>query len=288
MQGTESRVEAGTDAWYWGAPLPNGTFNAVVFLDAKQYGQIRSSDRSSSLEQIYCDLLSQTTLLKACLDGHLETPVTICDASSYLVESCIDQDWIKVGEAAFSIDPLSSQGVQMAIVTAFQGSIAVHTILTKPDRSEAAIAFYHNKLQETVARNRRTSAQLYAAQNLHPINAFWRDRANCFLPPTTWTRNQFAFDLNSPIQLSEAATLIDTPVILDDFIQTTKALHHPGLDSPIAYLGPTAIAPLLNDLTTGQTVVDLMRKWSKRQELSTCWQLLQWLWSRHIIVPYSA
>ena len=46
----------------------------------------------------------------------------------------------------------------------------------------------------------------------------------------------------------------------------------------------SAIAPLLNQLVAGQTVLELMQQWSKQQDLATCWQVLQWLWFQHIIV----
>ena len=80
----------------------------------------------------------------------------------FLSKDQIGLDWIKVGDAAFAIDPLSSQGVQMAMMSAFQGSIAVHTLLTQPEQANAAIDFYRNKLQETVARSQTTAAQVYA------------------------------------------------------------------------------------------------------------------------------
>src|SRR5262249_41828700 len=37
FDGSETRVEDGAGGWYWGAPLPDGTFNATVFLDPERY-----------------------------------------------------------------------------------------------------------------------------------------------------------------------------------------------------------------------------------------------------------
>ena len=45
--GNEARVEATQDSWYWGAPLPDCTFNAAVFMDA-------SSERNDTIHQRVC------------------------------------------------------------------------------------------------------------------------------------------------------------------------------------------------------------------------------------------
>lgn len=281
LQGCESRVEAGSDEWFWGAPLPDGRFNAAVFVDAKRYATVKLRDRN----QWYCELLSKTTLLSGCLAGHLDTSVQICDASSYLAEEAIGQDWIYVGDAAFAIDPLSSQGVQMAMMTAFQGAIAVHTLLAEPEHKDAAISFYQQKLQETVERSQNTSAQIYASQAVHPITPFWQQRSQQYsTPAVVWEQNTTLFEIDSPIRLSNAAKLKPTPVIQGNSIRFVNAVHHPCLKNPVAYLGNIAIAPLLEQFTTGQTVLDLMQYWSRQQDRLTSWQLLQWFWSQHIIV----
>ncbi len=36
--GADTRVEAGEQQWYWGAPLPGGRFVAAAFVDASAYG----------------------------------------------------------------------------------------------------------------------------------------------------------------------------------------------------------------------------------------------------------
>jgi flavin-dependent dehydrogenase len=282
LQGWESRVEAGTDEWFWGAPLPDGRFNAAVFLDAKRYIATKPQNR----EQWYRALLAKTTLFNGCLAGYLDAPVEICDASSNLVEDAIGLDWIRVGDAAFAIDPLSSQGVQMAMMSAFQGAIAVHTLLTEPEHAAASIAFYRQKLQETVERSQRTAAQIYATQAAHPVTGFWQQRSQLSLAGsfTSWERNTALFEIDSPIRLSDSAKLIPTPVIQGNSIRFVNALHHPNLETPIAYLGNVAIGSLLDKLVAGQTVVNLMKQWSKQQDQSICWQLLQWFWSHHIIV----
>lgn len=283
FQDAESRVESGANEWFWGASLPNGTFNAAVFLDREIYPK-----RRGERQQFYESLLAKTTLFQGCLQGNLETPVRVCDASSYFATDSIEPDFIRVGEAALSIDPLSSQGVQVAMMSAFTGSIAVHTILTHPERTDVAIAFYRDRQQETVDRNQKTATELYAEQDIYPPTSFWQIRAQKPLIPdeTQWQLNTYLFNLNSRVQLSPVAKLMLAPVIQGNLIEKVKALQHPGLERPVAYLGNVAIANFLDELIAGKTVLELMQQWSKQQTLPICWQVLQWFWFQHILVPF--
>ncbi|MCW3053067.1 MAG: hypothetical protein JWN14_2237, partial [Chthonomonadales bacterium] len=108
MMGSETRVEAGREAWFWGAPLPDGTFNATVFLDPKRgVGHTRHD-----LENLYRNLLAESSLLGGCLEGVPAGEMVACNATTYQDPQPVGEDFLKVGEASFSIDPLSSQGVQ--------------------------------------------------------------------------------------------------------------------------------------------------------------------------------
>ena len=282
FQPGESFVEAGENEWFWGAALPDGTFNAAVFVDTKRYAAARPRQRTAW----YRSLLAQSTLLKGCLDGGLTGPMQVCDASFYLTSDPIGPDWLKVGDAAFAIDPLSAQGVQMALLSAFQGSIATHTLLTQPEKTEAVFSFYRHKIEETVTRSKVAAAYFYAAQNVHPTSAFWHQRSQPpgGSQPTHWRQNARLFELSDGICLSPSARLSVTPVIQSNSIDVIPALYHPSLESPIAYLGNVEIAALLNLVTPGQTILDVMQQWRRHHDLSICWQLLQWCWEHDILV----
>ena len=127
IEGTETRVEAGESEWFWGAPLPQGQFNATVFIDSASFALGVAA--AGSLDDFYSGLIGRSHLIADCLKGTRTTQVQVCDATcSYVETPCIGNS-IKVGEAAFSIDPLSSQGVQTAIGSALHAAAVIHTIL---------------------------------------------------------------------------------------------------------------------------------------------------------------
>ena len=97
--------------------------------------------------------------------------VQACDATSYAVATPIDERAVRVGEAAFAIDPLSSSGVQTAIQTGLAAAAAVHSILAPDGDRDAAIEYYGAHQRHAVARHAATAAALYAEHRPHATGA---------------------------------------------------------------------------------------------------------------------
>jgi flavin-dependent dehydrogenase len=105
LAGNETRIEAGVAEWFWGAPLPDRTFNATVFVDTST---CRKLFQTGSSEAVYRSLLEKSELLRPCLSTRLIGGVKTCDATPYSAKDPVFPDGLRVGEASFSIDPLSS------------------------------------------------------------------------------------------------------------------------------------------------------------------------------------
>ena len=100
-----------------------------------------------------------------------------CDASLYSSHRYAGPQFLLVGDAASTIDPLSSFGVKKALASAWVGAIAVHTSLTHPDRQPMALDFFANRERQVYAANLRRSwafAHEAHARHSHP---FWAERA---------------------------------------------------------------------------------------------------------------
>lgn len=283
--GTETRVEAGRRAWYWGAPLPEGSFNAAVFLEPEQCMGLSAASRNTK----YCTLLAKSKLLRSCLQGRLLSKINVCDASSYVDEEPISSNAIKVGEANFSIDPLSSQGVQSAMVSAFQASLAVHTQVTNPANTEAAIAFYGQRQRENVQQHERLSRRFYAAQNTYAPNPFWRDRTQVLSDFS----QQAEFDLNTAelhgqqrLKLAATVKLESTPLVENNIIAWGTALHHFTLQRPVVYLGGVAVAALLQRVAPGGQATEIITHWASYVSPQQGQEILRWLWIYKVVVPW--
>jgi len=176
LEGPETRVEAGVAEWFWGAPLPQGLFNATVLIDRSRYKE--GVDDAGSTERFYDQLIGSSELLRFCLTGIRTSRVKVCDATCHSDDLPIVNGLIKVGEAAFTIDPLSSQGVQTAIGCGLHGAAVVHTMLVRPENTAIAQQFYLERQRRSVEFHRRAAGSMYAnALRKFPTD-FWSRRSS--------------------------------------------------------------------------------------------------------------
>jgi flavin-dependent dehydrogenase len=271
-------IEAGREEWFWGAHLPDGNFSAMVFIDPKR-------GRGKNLESFYCSLLAESSFLRGCLDGKLAARVKGCDASGYIDEEPVNERLIKVGEACFSIDPLSSQGVQAAINSGLQGSFVVHTLLSRPENSAEAIQFYQARQKETVARHHKFAARFYSESHFYGAQSFWQERAvlkSSSLPEIA--RKNVDLSGNLHLKLSDSATIINEPCITGEIIAKRRALMHPGFERPVAYVNNTEIALLLNSIPQGGTSAEIKQAWLPYVSPSESAEIIKWLYESGILV----
>jgi flavin-dependent dehydrogenase len=276
----ETRIEAGRDEWMWGNPLPDGAYAVTIFLDAARVAGLRSHVRAELLR----DILSRSKLLAGLSKGRMIGPVDVRDATPRLGKDPIGPDFIRVGEAAVAIDPLSSQGIQTAVLSAVQGAAAVHTILTAGYDSEPALAFYRERAQATAARSRAAAARLYREQ---PIQTpFWMQRASTAgdAAPAARRQARTIHELPSRLSVARSLRIVEVPVLAGAFIRRARGLHHPGLEEPVVYLGGAALAPLVLDVTGPSTPDEIMQRWSTLMPAPAAWDIMNWMVEVGILV----
>jgi flavin-dependent dehydrogenase len=280
IEGPETRVEAGESQWYWGAPLPDGSFNATVFVEP-------SSDRMAG-EALYDCLLERSRLLRACRRGRRITPVACCDATCYFDERPIGGNVVKVGEASFSLDPLSSQGVRSAMGSALHGALAIHTLINRPESDNAVIEFMRTRQQEAVGQHKSWAGALYSEAARRFDTPFWnRRRATHDTVLGNRRTERVAGPVNPEmfVHLSPEAYIIDMPCVDGDFIVPAQAVEHPGLARPVAYLGGVYVPPLLDPLRQPQCARDIVHIWARQMPVDRAIRILSELHRLGLIVP---
>ena len=241
---SEARVEARPDGWLWGAPLPDGTFRAMAFVDA---GSLRARGVAhAELPGHYLALLAGSRLLAAVVrDGSLCGAVRACDATSFVSHDVIDAHSVRVGEAAFAIDPLSSTGVQLALQTALSAALAVHTILAPERDTEPAIEFYAEQVRHAATRHARLAAGFYAAGVA--TSPFWRARSAD--PPHASDHAEhapLAELLAHPVRLTRETAVVGTACVVGDHVARRPAIVHARFDRPVAFLAGHELVPLVD------------------------------------------
>jgi 2-polyprenyl-6-methoxyphenol hydroxylase-like FAD-dependent oxidoreductase len=283
----QPRIEAGEEAWYWGVPLPDGTYNTLVFVDVKRFRDSRVANET--LAARFLELLHRSALMADCRDAQLVGPVSAIDATPYIDEDSAMPSTIKVGDAALAIDPLSSSGVQKAIQGALSAAIVANTLLRRPEMTDPAIQFYRSSLAEASERHCRWAASHYdkiAGQGGGP---FWQDRATgpkpAPVPPPTAPLDAFTLSAVG-VGLSRNLEFVDLPCLDGDFVTLKPAVRHPGLEGPVAYLGGRELAPLLRGLPVGATPLQIARSWADRIPLESGLAIAGWMLNKGILVSH--
>lgn len=277
LDGPETRIDVSEDGWFWGAPLPDGEFNATVFIDASMY---RTGIRQAgSLEAFYEKLLAGSELLRNCLSGRRISRVRGCDATPFYDDEPVTPYSIKVGEAAFSIDPLSSQGVQTAIGSALHAAAVIHTILLRPDHTELAVEFYRMRQAQSVALHKQAAEKFYGEVSLMRQGKFWRRRKLDSAPKLIDAPADRlpAISLQTPLQLAAEVRFEVIPVVQGEFIAPIKAMVSPRLSQPVAFLAGIAVEPLVASIKKPVAAGQLLRAWGERMPEETAVAMMQWL-----------
>jgi flavin-dependent dehydrogenase len=287
LAGTETRVEAGTEEWFWGAPLPDGRFNATVFVDTATYRMFFQI--LGSAEAVYRHLLRRSELLKPCLTGRLVGGAKTCDATPYSANDPVFPGGLRIGEASFSVDPLSSQGVQAAVGSGLHAAAVLHTSLIRPEQREVADAFYRQRQREAVEFYRVAAAKLYAQAAVERESCFWQKRGAEKVPSLERAETNLPGSLNSEtlIHLSKETQITSTACLVGDFIVMSEAITHPSVIGPLAFLENVSVAPLLKCLHRPLTVDQTLKEWSRSISGEQAKRILTWLCARGAIVEMS-
>ena len=276
------RIEAGEEAWFWGVPLPNGTYNALAFVDPKAF---RAG--SGALAQRFLERLAGSMVLEDCREAERLGPVRAIEATPYLASDCVDRNAIRLGDAALAIDPISSSGVQKAIQSALAGAIVANTLLRRPDAADLATDFYRARLSDASERHSRWAADHYGSVAANRGGRFWAERSKGH-EGTDSAPSLAPFDARAmavmSFELSPQAAFVETPCLDGEFVGLAPALRHPRLETPVAYLGGRALAPLLRDLPPGRTPLQIARAWSNRMPLESGLAIAGWLVNHGVLV----
>ncbi len=276
------RIEAGRDAWYWGVPLPDGTYNTLVFVDPEEFRAMPGA----TVAQRFLTLIGASELMQDCRDAELVAPARAIDATPYLSDTCVATNRIEVGDAGMTIDPISSSGVQKAIRTALSGAIVINTLLRRPELAQAAMGFYRAQLAGSFERHHRWAGQHYrdvADRRDHPF--WWKRAASAAAPSLTPVPPIDPRALiMAPVALSGELEFVRMPCLRGDFVSIAEAIHHPRLTDPLVFLGGRELAPLLRGLSPGRTPLQIAQSWSRWMPLDSGMAIAGWLLNHGILV----
>jgi flavin-dependent dehydrogenase len=162
-------VESSPDGWWYGASLPGGRTVTAFFTDSDLIAR-EPMQRARSWSAGLSRTRRVSGILSAVDEGG---PVYVASASTAKLDCTAGTGWLAMGDAAYSIDPLSGQGLMLALNAGLEAArvISEHRAgdpqAFKTYDARATRAFQHFKVQQT---------QSYSRESRWPDSSFWRRR----------------------------------------------------------------------------------------------------------------
>ena len=248
-------LESSPENWFWGAKLSDNLFQATVFTN------LSSIVGKSMLMEHYLNAIRSTNLFRNCLHSSLNGKLTTIDVTPYFYKNPICSNFIKVGEAALGIDPISSQGVQTAMANSIQGAIAINTIMKYPEQLNMVKEFYSSHLQDIIKSHLSNVSKTYSSSTHLQINPGIRVKSD-------------HWDKSTQIRTSEKVRWKLMACIEGDLITSKMALVHPGLPFPMVYWQNLAMEKVIDTISSNQTVSNLLNSWTHLMQSASALELL--------------
>jgi choline dehydrogenase-like flavoprotein len=295
----DTLIEATEKGWIWGSPTPGRQFRIIAFTGCQEL-------RGNTVPGIFNTLLSQTQLFQRA--GYYNmSDLQTCTVFTYAHTSPWQDNYLRLGEAAFSLDPLSSTGVEKAMRFSLQAVIAVNTIL-KTGHADMAQTFYEDRMIESICSHTHWTSGYYAQAWPGQQHTFWKERSVPFIDrasvPTAFFE-KLSHKFTAPrekgperlinvqqelqrlwhehVHLSSALIFKETPCVIDDMLQLRIAIQHPNLEREMAYLEAVEISPLLSAAANDATFGSIVQEWSSVLPFEQAVRIAFFLWDKDIL-----
>jgi flavin-dependent dehydrogenase len=164
-------VEAVEDGWWYTAPIPAGQRVLAFHTDADLPSARFVRERNGLLQHAGASQELSALLTDVGFVPGEQSGVTA--AHSARLEPFVDKNWLAVGDAVISFDPLSSQGLYNALFTGLAGAEAADRYLRGDTLS---LSEYSQTLRGIVDAYSRHLAFYYSTETRWTNASFWQRR----------------------------------------------------------------------------------------------------------------
>lgn len=234
----QSAVESFEDGWAWLAAMPDGMRYLQLTLDV---ASTRLPDKAALAG--FCT--SRLRALEAAAPFLADAlPVGQPQARSstpVCAQELAGMDWLRVGDAAMAVDPLSGNGIFQALSSALQAPAVINTLLRRPEDADQAIAFHHARVAHLFLRFARIGRDFYAGERRWAQQPFWQSRA-------VWPDALPVHGETRP----EAVRIERRPVVSWGYIEMAEVVVTPDQPLGVWQVDGVEVAPVLRALRTRQ------------------------------------
>jgi flavin-dependent dehydrogenase len=269
------RVAAAPDGWVWGAPKPGGGYTTSVFQDGRL---AKVGSRIAWIRRI----VAESGILEGAAHADLAGDVAASNATQHVAFAQDRLSLFRIGDAALALDPISSSGIQAALQSAVDATLAIHTLSEDPEAGAMVESFVERRLERRAARHATWTAAFYGEPAKVFATPFWTARASAAAPSPEPPSPPLP---DQPVTLGPGVRLQEEPCPVGDRIAMRQVVAPPGAAEPIAIVDGVEIAPLFAFILPRATVMSLLLEWSARIGEDHAFRLFGWAWRAGLLGP---
>jgi len=239
-----SAVESLDEGWAWMARRADGRCYWQITLEAA------GLPGKAGLPEYCAERRRGSALVAELFGARALEPAQVHARSStaILAGECVGDDWIRVGDAAMAVDPLSGNGIFQSLSSALQAPVVVNTLLRKPERAALAKRFHQQRVEQLFLRFARIGRDFYGQEQTRAGLAFWGRRRG-------WPDAQ-------PLHLEAdwAAVRVEKrPVLRDGLVDEAEVVVTADQPLGIWHLQGVELAPVVRGLCNGLGIEDVLK-----------------------------
>lgn len=168
-QDNSTRLKSVADGWWYSARLPQGLRVAAF------HGLPRAVVALSRYPEAFRAACNASGVLPFSLqEKQCPLKLRTCDASVTISSQLGGENWLAVGDAALSFDPLSSQGIYFALYSGIRGAEAALDCLHSSALAADALTRYRSMVLQVFESNQRTRRLFYTRELRYRDHAYWQ------------------------------------------------------------------------------------------------------------------
>ncbi len=166
-------VESAETGWAWMAALADGRRYLQFVIDAER----TALPPRKALADFCAERFAGLTMGRHFLEGARPLAEPQARTSTAILnEILVGDDWLRVGDAAMAVDPLSGNGLFQSLSSALQAPAVIRTLLRAPERAALARDFHQQRVEQLFLRFARIGRDFYADESRWAQAPFWQAR----------------------------------------------------------------------------------------------------------------
>ncbi|SFQ80902.1 Dehydrogenase (flavoprotein) [Pseudomonas sp. NFPP07] len=232
---TASAVHSLEDGWAWMARQADGQCYWQLTVDV---ASAALPGKAQLLD--YCRQRRQGSALARAFFGagpEHDLQLHARSSTAILCPQVCGANWIRVGDAAMAVDPLSGNGIFQSLSSALQAPAVINTLLQRPERAALAQRFHALRVEQLFLRFARIGRDFYADEQRWAEQPFWQARRQ-------WPDREPAHRVAdfSALRIERA------PVLRDGLVEEAEVVITPDQPLGIWHVQGVELAPLLRRL----------------------------------------